>query len=149
MFKLRDLADCERSTSPPQWAPAHVQSDTCWVRRVGPNALNANLFTLQPPQMATRRATHLRATRTATGKVGEQNVLKNPQHDGKEFNKSGKWPIISDCICVVGDIVWNCSLVKLVWALSSSAVRAEMSLIPPTVRLTLNPKAAAGRAETL
>ncbi len=151
--RIRDLVDRERSTSLPQRAPAPVQSDTCWVRRVGQNALNVNLFTLQPPQMTTRRAMHLRATLTATGRVGEQNVLKNQQHDVKDFNKSGKWPLISDCVCVVGNIVWNCSLVKLFWAPSSSAVRAEMSLIPSNrpsqqLGLTLNPKAAAGIAET-
>lgn len=47
--RIRDLANCERFTSPPQWAPAHVQSDTCWVRKVRPNTLYENLFTLQPP----------------------------------------------------------------------------------------------------
>lgn len=56
--------------------------------------------------------------------------------DGKEFKKTGKWPLISDCVCAAGDTVWNCSLAKLVWAPSSSTVRTEMSLIPPTVCLS-------------
>lgn len=59
--RIRALANCERYTSPLQWAPAHVQSDTCRARRVRPNTLNANLFTLQPLQTATCRAGHLRA----------------------------------------------------------------------------------------
>lgn len=61
----------------------HLLSEASRAKCSERNALNVNLFTLQPPQMATRKAMHLRATLTATGRVGEQNVLKNQHHDGK------------------------------------------------------------------
>lgn len=129
--------------TPAEWEES---GQTLWMQTSSP----CNLFRRPPAELNI-------CERLGRQQVGEQNVLKNQaqkhQHNGREFNKSGKWPLISDCVCVVGDTLWNCSLVKLV--LGSGQLGCEgwnesdfSKGLSHQLGLTLNPKTAAGRAET-
>lgn len=115
-------------------------------RETGQTLRMQTLHLTKPLQTATWGAVRFWAISDANRLV-ESEFMLCPKTSRKEFTSVIQTPY---CICDGAAIVWNCSLVKLVLAWSSATAEwvRFLQLSVPTPRLTLNPNAAAGRAET-